>query len=83
VVDGLPAELLGEGAIYGRYIARTSRRRASPVLYENSDFGKDMLNGLRAGLGGKAKIVATQSVRGHRLGRRLAARELKARGATR
>jgi branched-chain amino acid transport system substrate-binding protein len=31
------------------------------VLYENSDFGKDMLNGLRHGLGGKGKIVGTQA----------------------
>ena len=31
------------------------------MLYENSDFGKDMLNGLRHGLGGKAKIVGAQA----------------------
>jgi branched-chain amino acid transport system substrate-binding protein len=51
----------GEGAIYGRYIAAHQRSAHIAVLYENSDFGKDMLNGLRRGLGGKAKIVATQS----------------------
>jgi len=51
----------GEGAIYGRYIAAHQPKARIAVLYENSDFGKDMLNGLRRGLGGKAKIVATQS----------------------
>jgi branched-chain amino acid transport system substrate-binding protein len=51
----------GEGAIYGRYIAAHNRKAKIAVLYENSDFGKDMLNGLRDGLGGKAKIVSTQS----------------------
>jgi hypothetical protein len=50
----------GEGAIYGRYIAAHEPRARIAVLYENSDFGKDMLNGLRRGLGGKAKIVGTQ-----------------------
>jgi branched-chain amino acid transport system substrate-binding protein len=51
----------GEGAIYGRYIAANHPKARIAVLYENSDFGKDMLNGLRSGLGGKGKIVGTQS----------------------
>jgi branched-chain amino acid transport system substrate-binding protein len=50
----------GEGEIYGRYIAAHQPKARIGVLYENSDFGKDMLNGLRRGLGGKAKIVGTQ-----------------------
>jgi branched-chain amino acid transport system substrate-binding protein len=50
----------GEGAIYGRYVASHQPKARIAVLYENSDFGKDMLNGLRHGLGGKAKIVGTQ-----------------------
>ena len=50
----------GEGAIYGRYVAKHQPKARIAVLYENSDFGKDMLNGLRRGLGGKAKIVGTQ-----------------------
>ena len=48
----------GEGFIYGRYIATHRAKSRLGVLYENSDFGKDMLNGLRHGLGGKTKIVA-------------------------
>jgi branched-chain amino acid transport system substrate-binding protein len=51
----------GEGAIYGRYVASHEPKARIAVLYENSDFGKDMLNGLRRGLGGKAKIVGTQA----------------------
>jgi branched-chain amino acid transport system substrate-binding protein len=50
----------GEGAIYGRYVAAHQPKARIAVLYENSDFGKDMLNGLRHGLGAKGKIVATQ-----------------------
>jgi branched-chain amino acid transport system substrate-binding protein len=51
----------GEGAVYGRYIAAHQPKARIGVLYENSDFGKDMLNGLRHGLKGKAKIVGVQS----------------------
>ena len=51
----------GEGAVYGRYIAAHRPKARIAVLYENSDFGKDMLNGLRRGLGRKGKIVGTQA----------------------
>jgi branched-chain amino acid transport system substrate-binding protein len=51
----------GEGVIYGRYIAAHRPTARIAVLYENSDFGKDLLSGLRRGLGGKARIVGTQS----------------------
>jgi len=51
----------GEGAVYGRYIAAHRPKARIAVLYENSDFGKDMLNGLRRGLGGKGKIVGAQA----------------------
>jgi branched-chain amino acid transport system substrate-binding protein len=51
----------GEGLIYGRYVAAHAPKARIAVLYENSDFGKDMLNGLRRGLGSKGKVVAVQS----------------------
>jgi branched-chain amino acid transport system substrate-binding protein len=51
----------GEGLIYGRYIAANKPKARIAVLYESSDFGKDMLNGLRRGLGSKGKIVGVQS----------------------
>jgi branched-chain amino acid transport system substrate-binding protein len=51
----------GEGVIYGRYVAAHRPKARIAVLYENSDFGKDMLKGLRSGLGGRGKIVGTQS----------------------
>jgi branched-chain amino acid transport system substrate-binding protein len=51
-----------EGTIYGRYAAKTSPKARIGVLYQNDDYGKDLLNGLRIGLGKKAKlIVAKQS----------------------
>jgi branched-chain amino acid transport system substrate-binding protein len=58
---GYLPSFVGEGAMDGRRIAKVAPRAKIAVLYENSDFGKDLLAGLRAGLGGKGKIVASQS----------------------
>jgi len=50
-----------EGTIYGRYVAKTAPRSRIGVLYQNDDYGKDLLAGLRNGLGKKTKlIVSTQ-----------------------
>ena len=52
----------GEGAIYGRFVVKHRPRARIAVLYEDSDYGKDLLNGLRRGLGRRAsRIVATAS----------------------
>jgi branched-chain amino acid transport system substrate-binding protein len=52
-----------EGRIYARYILDNLPNAKIAVLYQNDDFGKDYLNGLRTGLGDKAgkMIVAVQS----------------------
>jgi len=52
----------GEGAIYGRYVVKHRPKARIAVLYENSDYGKDLLNGLQRGLGKlRSRIVAKQS----------------------
>ena len=51
-----------EAHIYANYILKNLPNAKIAVLYQNDDFGKDYLNGLKAGLGDKANmIVATQS----------------------
>jgi branched-chain amino acid transport system substrate-binding protein len=52
-----------EARIYARYILKTQPDAKIAVLYQNDDFGKDYLIGLREGLGAKADqlIVASQS----------------------
>jgi branched-chain amino acid transport system substrate-binding protein len=52
-----------EARIYARYILKNIPNAKIAVLYQNDDFGKDYLQGLREGLGDKADkmIVATQS----------------------
>jgi branched-chain amino acid transport system substrate-binding protein len=58
---GYLPSFVAEGRIYGRHIARTRPKARIAVLYEDSDFGNDLLAGLRSGLGRKGKIVAKQS----------------------
>jgi branched-chain amino acid transport system substrate-binding protein len=52
-----------EARIYARYILASLPDARIAVLYQNDDFGKDYLAGLREGLGDKAgkMIVASQS----------------------
>ena len=52
-----------EARIYAHYILRHIPDAKIAVLYQNDDYGKDYLIGLRAGLGGKADkmIVATKT----------------------
>jgi branched-chain amino acid transport system substrate-binding protein len=48
-----------EGAIYGRAIAQQAGAKVA-VLYEASDFGKDLTAGLKKGLGTKASAVVAE-----------------------
>jgi branched-chain amino acid transport system substrate-binding protein len=51
-----------EAHIYAHYILKNLPNAKIAVLYQNDDYGKDYLNGLRDGLGAKANmIIATQS----------------------
>jgi branched-chain amino acid transport system substrate-binding protein len=49
-----------EGTIYGRYVAKTNPKAKIGVLYQNDDYGKDLLNGLKIGLGSKAKLIVSK-----------------------
>src|SRR4249919_3282691 len=49
-----------EGTIYGRYVAKTSPKTRVGVLYQNDDYGKDLLKGLTNGLGSKGKLVVSK-----------------------
>jgi len=49
-----------EGTIYGRYVAKTNPKAKIGVLYQNDDYGKDLLKGLTNGLGSKAKLIVSK-----------------------
>jgi branched-chain amino acid transport system substrate-binding protein len=52
-----------EGRIYAAYLLKEKPDARIGVMYQNDDFGKDLLKGLKDGLGGKAAsmIVAEES----------------------
>jgi branched-chain amino acid transport system substrate-binding protein len=51
-----------EGKTFGKYILKVKPDAKIAVLYQNDDYGKDFLNGLKAALaGGSARIVAEAS----------------------
>jgi branched-chain amino acid transport system substrate-binding protein len=51
-----------EGRIYAKYILDTKPDGKIAVLYQNDDYGKDLLKGLKDGLGAKASmVIATES----------------------
>ncbi len=52
-----------EGRIYAAYLLKEKPAAKIAVMYQNDDFGKDLLKGLKDGLGAKAKsmIVAEES----------------------
>jgi ABC-type branched-subunit amino acid transport system substrate-binding protein len=59
---GLLPSFAGEGAIYGRLIAKNQPSAKIAVLYENDEYGGELLTGLKRGLGKKAgQIVAAES----------------------
>lgn len=59
---GWQPDYRNEGIIFAQYIKDTHTDGKVGVLYQNDDFGKDYLEGLREGLGDKADmIVAAES----------------------
>jgi ABC-type branched-subunit amino acid transport system substrate-binding protein len=50
-----------EGKTYGQYIVAHQSNAKVAALYQNDDFGKDLLKGLKEGLGDKAKDVVAEA----------------------
>ena len=49
-----------EARIYAKYIIKEKPEAKIGVLYQNDDFGKDYLKGLKDGLGSKASMIALE-----------------------
>lgn len=58
---GFQPSYLAEGWVYGKYLARTRPGARVAVLFQNDDYGKDLLAGLKRGLQrSKVKVIAAQ-----------------------
>ena len=59
---GFLQSYVGEGAVYGRNLAKTRKGAKIGVLFQNDDLGKDMTKGLERAIAGKGpQIVAKES----------------------
>jgi branched-chain amino acid transport system substrate-binding protein len=50
-----------EGRVVAKYILKTKPDAKIGVLYQNDDYGKDYLKGLRAGLGEKSSLIVAEA----------------------
>jgi branched-chain amino acid transport system substrate-binding protein len=58
-MGGQPAYQI-EATIYARYLLKTKPDAKIAVLYQNDDYGKDLLKGLKDGLGAKASMIVKE-----------------------
>jgi branched-chain amino acid transport system substrate-binding protein len=58
---GFQPSYAAEGLVYGQYVAKTQKKAKIAVLFQNDDYGKDLLAGLKRGLGRSAsKVIAAE-----------------------
>ncbi len=58
---GWQPDYIAEGRAYGRWISQNAPNAKIAVFYQNDDYGKDYLNGLKQGLGAKASLIVIES----------------------
>jgi branched-chain amino acid transport system substrate-binding protein len=59
---GFQPSYAAEGLVYGQYIARARKKAKVAVLFQNDDYGKDLLASLKLGLGRSgSKVVAAEA----------------------
>lgn len=52
---------LSEGRVFAAYLLKEKAGEKIAVLYQNDDFGKELLKGLKAGLGDKASLIVAEA----------------------
>lgn len=58
---GFQPSYAAEGLVYGQYLAKTQKKAKVGVLYQNDDYGKDLLESLKRGLGRSgSKVIAAE-----------------------
>ncbi|MES2481687.1 MAG: ABC transporter substrate-binding protein, partial [Pseudomonadota bacterium] len=51
---------LAEAAVYGKHILQTVAEPRIGIMYTNDDFGRDYFEGLKRGLGDKARLIVAE-----------------------
>jgi branched-chain amino acid transport system substrate-binding protein len=58
---GWPLALRSEGAVLAKHLATMPQKPKVAVLYQNDDFGRDLLGGLKDTLGAQAGMIVAES----------------------
>jgi branched-chain amino acid transport system substrate-binding protein len=54
---GWQTDYVAEGRVYGQWILQNRRNARIAIFYQNDDYGKDYLRGVKAGLGSRANSM--------------------------
>jgi branched-chain amino acid transport system substrate-binding protein len=57
---GWQTDYIAEGRVYGKWIRQHKPNAKIAVFYQNDDYGKDYLNGLKQGLGAKRSLIISE-----------------------
>jgi branched-chain amino acid transport system substrate-binding protein len=57
---GWQPDYVSEGKVYGRWILQNAPNAKIAVFYQNDDYGKDYLNGLKQGLGARQNLIVSE-----------------------
>jgi branched-chain amino acid transport system substrate-binding protein len=57
---GWQPDYIAEGKAYGDWISKNAPNAKIAVFYQNDDYGKDYLNGLKQGLGSKTSLIVSE-----------------------
>jgi branched-chain amino acid transport system substrate-binding protein len=57
---GWQPDYIAEGRVYGRWIRQNAPNSKIAVFYQNDDYGKDYLNGLKQGLGARTSLIVSE-----------------------
>ncbi len=57
---GWQPDYIAEGRAYGEWIAKNAPNAKIAVFYQNDDYGKDYLRGLKIGLASKKSLIASE-----------------------
>jgi branched-chain amino acid transport system substrate-binding protein len=57
---GWQPDYVSEGRVYGRWIVANKPNSKIAVFYQNDDYGKDYLNGVKQGLGSRASLIVSE-----------------------
>ncbi len=57
---GWQPDYIAEGRVYGEWIKKNAPSAKIAVFYQNDDYGKDYLRGLKIGLGSKTSLIVSE-----------------------